>query len=441
MYHTYYKNIKKGTHMFEYCEHLSYNAARLYNRAYFVVRQYFFACCSFNKMKPLSEHEMEVYNLVTNSLNGTKFEPKSVWLNAYQLDFLFKKVKDFDYYNLPAQVNWHVLVQLIEDLKSYFENKKFDNKTRMPHYKKEFTTVNLTNQVCKIHNRLLRFPKCKNKLRVKSHGVLKSVRIKPVYDYYRVECIFEDNNILPNTKNEDMLNELSQMTDFKNTIAIDLGVNNLAAVTNTMGLKPFIIKGTYLKSLNRYYNKEIAHFKSLAMTFNNNYSTHRIERLFNKRNNQINDYMHKASRMIVQYCIDNDVEYVVIGLNTYWKQNTKMGKVNNQNFVQIPFTKLINMLQYKLASVGIKCVLQEESYTSKADYKAFDTIPVYGKEKGEPKFSGKRIKRGLYRHYNNSLSNADINGSANILRKVYQSVPRTRWGSCVVDTPLVQMVA
>nr|WP_293285701.1 hypothetical protein [Microcoleus sp. PH2017_40_RAT_O_B] len=76
------------------------------------------------------------------------------------------------------------------------------------------------------------------------------------------------------------------------------------------------------------------------------------------------------------------------------------------------------MLKYKAELMGIKVIEQEESYTSKSNFLNLDPIPVYGNLGAQDtKFSGKRIKRGLYRTSEGRLINADVNGAYNILRK------------------------
>ncbi len=138
--------------------------------------------------------------------------------------------------------------------------------------------------------------------------------------------------------------------------------------------------------------------------------------------------------MITDYASDNNVNVVIMGHNVFQKQKISIGHVNNQNFVQLPFSVLADMLRYKLAEAGITFVLTEESYTSKADFLAGDSIPVYNKETVDTyQFSGKRIERGLYRHSDGTITNADVNGSANILRKVFPKV--RQWDRGIVDMP------
>lgn len=122
--------------------------------------------------------------------------------------------------------------------------------------------------------------------------------------------------------------------------------------------------------------------------------------------------LHNATRYIVNQLVSNRIDTLIIGYNKGWKQDINIGKRNNQTFVSIPFHKLINQLYYKCELVGIRVILNEESYTSKCSF--FDRESVRKHEF----YVGKRIKRGLFKTAVGRLVNADVNGSGNILRKV-----------------------
>jgi putative transposase len=205
---------------------------------------------------------------------------------------------------------------------------------------------------------------------------------------------------------------------------IDLGVDNLVALTsNKPGFIPVGVNGRPVKSINQYYNKRRAELqKALGHTG----TTARMERLTNKRNRRIEHYMHTVSKQVIGLLVKEGIKTLIVGKNDGWKQNSNMGKSNNQQFCFIPHAKFISMLEYKGALVGIKVVLTEESYTSKASFLDQDALPVYDPKREEkPKFSGKRIERGLYRAKDGRLINADVNGSLNIIRKVAPNVFET----------------
>ena len=190
--------------------------------------------------------------------------------------------------------------------------------------------------------------------------------------------------------------------------SIDLGINNLAVVASNV-MEPYIINGKPLKSINQYSNKKIAYYKSLLAK--KQYISKRIKRIYRKRNNKITDYLHKATAYIVNQLVSNNIKTLIIGYNKEWKQDTKMGKVNNQNFVGIPFYKFKSQLEYKCALVGIAVEEQEESYTSKCSFKDDEEIRKHSV------YRGQRISRGLYRAADGSIINADLNGSLNIMKK------------------------
>ena len=203
-----------------------------------------------------------------------------------------------------------------------------------------------------------------------------------------------------------------------NALAIDLGINNLATCVTNNG-KSFIIDGRKLKSINQYYNKINAKLQSIKDKQRiMRKTTLRQKKLAMKRNNRVNDYMNKTARKIINYCLNNDIGNIVLGYNNDFQRNSNVGSINNQNFVNIPYSKLRDKLEYLSKLYGIEFKLQEESYTSKASFFDRDEIPIYNKDNSQEYiFSGKRIKRGLYQTKQGYLLNADCNGALNILRK------------------------
>jgi len=194
--------------------------------------------------------------------------------------------------------------------------------------------------------------------------------------------------------------------------AIDLGVNNLATVTtNLEGDKPLAIDGRKVKSINHYYNKLKAKYQSQIPTYKLKKTTKRLRRIETKRENKINDYFHKASRYLVNQLVSKGINTLIIGKNNEWKQDTMMGKVGNQNFVQIPFNKFISMLTYKCGLEGIDVKLIIEEYTSKCSFLDNEEIRKHDV------YMGKRKHRGLFVSSTGKTINADVNGSYNILRK------------------------
>ena len=366
-----------------------------------------------NRSKELSELCHKAKNLY-NSANWyyrQDFFKLSNFLSYYDLDLILKK--QGCYKQLPSQTSQQIIKLVVKNWKSYWKGiKKFKirphefrfKKPKIPNYKKkngEFIVI-FTNQQCRIKQGYLYFPKRVNlkPIKMRKDFKLNQVRIIPLNNKYKIEIIYEKGcNNLNLNKN--------------NILSIDLGLNNLITAVNNNGYNPFIIKGGIIKSINQFYNKKLARYKSVAKKINNLYETKRTRKLTLKRNNKIIDIFHKISRYVVNYCVKNDIGTIVIGKNDGWKQKINIGKINNQNFVSVPFFKLIRQIEYKGKLVGIDLVKQEEAYTSKCSF--LDNEPI---EKRNV-YLGKRISRGLFRSKNGRLINADVNGAYNIMKKAF----------------------
>lgn len=227
-----------------------------------------------------------------------------------------------------------------------------------------------------------------------------------------------------------------------NALAIDLGINNLVTAVTNNG-KSFIIDGRRLKSINQWFNKRNARLQSIKdkQRFGKK-PTNQQKAIARDRNNKVNDYMSKTACIIINYCIENDIGTLVVGYNNTFQRDSNIGKANNQTFVNIPYGKLRDKLEYLCVLNGIVFVKQEESYTSKASFFDKDEIPVYNDD--NPKdytFSGKRIHRGMYRTKDGNLLNADVNGALNILHKSNVVSLTALYSRGEVDTPIRIRVA
>ncbi|NET67139.1 MAG: IS200/IS605 family element transposase accessory protein TnpB [Moorea sp. SIO1G6] len=201
----------------------------------------------------------------------------------------------------------------------------------------------------------------------------------------------------------------------KEALSIDLGTSsNLAACVDTLG-NSFLIDCRAMKSFNQYWNKQVStRKKGRAKDYWDNW----LDRVTRKRNHRMRDGINKAAKIIINHCLEYSIGTIVLGWNEGFKQCSNMGRINNQQFVQIPLGKLKDRLSQLCSLHGIHLELTEEAYTSKASYLDGDSLPAYGEKPSGWKASGKRVKRGLYKTSNKSIVNADLNGSANILRKV-----------------------
>ena len=196
-------------------------------------------------------------------------------------------------------------------------------------------------------------------------------------------------------------------------IGIDIGIDNLASITSNDKNFSYIVKGTPLKSMNQYYNKKKTQIQSELEKCNKKKFSRKLERLTHKRNLKIKNYLHNASRKIINLCKSQNIGNIVIGHNKGWKQEVNIGKKNNQNFVSIPFNMFIQQLEYKGKMEGINVMVTEESYTSKTDHFVNEPMKHLDERKG------KRIRRGLFKSSIGKILNADINGAIGIMRKVY----------------------
>jgi len=294
-----------------------------------------------------------------------------------------------NYKNLPAQTaqqilrivdrNWNAFFGALKSWKSHPE--KFHSRPQIPHYKKkdgEFVLV-FTNQQSKLKNgQLIILPKLlglKIKTRIKEG--LKQVRVIPKGVGYILEIVYK---------------KVVKVTERNRSriVGIDIGVRNFITMVNNIGETPIVVKGGVVKSINQFYNKEKARVQSVYDLQGIKYGN-KMQKLSVKREKKLNDFFHNVSRFVVDWCVKHDIGVIVIGHNDNWKQKVNIGKKNNQNFVQIPFGKLIQQICYKAEEVGVELREQEESHTSKCSFLDNEVV------KHHKKYVGKRIKRGIFR--------------------------------------------
>lgn len=347
-------------------------------------------------------------NRLYNKINNLKSELKAV--SRFETDTRVTAANQYDFRNLPSSISQQVIAQVFLAIKGWmgsvkeFEknSSKFHSKPKLPKYKsgKKQNMIVFTTASCRVkQDGYIHF--IKNIIQPIKANVekeeLKQVRIVPQATCYVVEVIYE--------RKEQNLNLQED-----NFLSIDLGLNNLCTCTNNVNQKFFIVNGKVVKSFNQWFNKTKAKWMSFV---GDKGISKRLKRLICYRNLWINDKIHKISRFIIDFCKKNDIGTITIGLNKNWKQNINLGNKNNQKFVEIPFSSLIDKISYKAKLVGIDVKITEESYTSKVDHLAFETL-----EKHDI-YLGKRKKRGLFQSSVNQLINADINGSIGIVRKVF----------------------
>ena len=408
MYLSEIHRVYKEDSYFSMLDDFSFKAKNLYNNALFYVRQYYIYQRNLKEGKP-------VENLIVPDEVLSYMKDKGSYINYNSLDYLAKQLNNSltdDYKLLPlAAASQSVLKQLntnclsfFKSLKSYNKNpSKYNGRPKMPKYlDKENGRFGfaLTNQNCKLKDGFLNFPKSFNGFTLKTKvDNLKQVRIVPKSNYYQIEIVYE-------------VKEDLKVKDNSRYLSVDLGVTNLAAITNNFNGEQWLISGKPIKSVNQYYNKLKSDYQSLAKKLNNKHITKRILKLTKKRNDRIDTYLHKASKLLVDLAISYDVSKIVIGYNQSWKQEINIGKRNNQNFVSIPFLTFVDYITYKAKLKGIEVILTEESYTSGTSFLDGE-LPIKANYK-----KSRRINRGLFKSNNGKLINSDVNGSYQILKKV-----------------------
>jgi len=393
-------------------------------------------------MRRVEQHVIEKDHPKYRQIDEMAFASKNLWnlanyfvrqsflfqgkyLNAAAL-YLHLKATDA-YKALPAKVSNQVLIQLDQAWTSFFEANlawkedpsKFTGRPKLPRYKHKIEGRNLlvfekgaiwksalTHQEITVSQLgFVVFTKQKR-------AQVEQVRIVPQADHYVVEVVYQAQ-------------AQPALVDTNLFVALDPGVNILAALTsNKPGFLPRLVSGRPLKATNQLYNQQREHEqKKLAKGVEKRFTSHRLDRITTKRNRRVTQYLHTASRRIIDLLVAEGIGTLIVGKNPFWKQRVELGKKHNQEFVQIPHATFIEMLTYKAEMMGITVLLTEESYTSKASFLDRDPLPTYDPSQGEeqedkPHFSGRRDKR-WYKVKGCAPIHADVNGSYNIGRKVF----------------------
>jgi putative transposase len=386
---------------------LCHTAKNLANEAIYNVRQYYFTEGEFLKYE-------KNYTLLKNSPNYKALNSNMAQQILKEVDGSFK--------------SFFGLLKLTKQGKYAFRDCK------LPHYLPKDGYATLVIGFVRLNgNKLIlpfsnNFKKTHKAVEITIPPVLldkkvKEIRIIPKAGarFFEIQYTYESECIQRN------LNK-------NNALALDLGINNLVTAVSNSG-KTFIIDGRKLKSINQWFNKENARLQSIKdkQHFGKK-TTNRQKAIARDRNNKVNDYMSKVARKVIDYCVANDIGTLVVGYNETFQRSSKIGKQNNQNFVNISYGRLRSKLKYLNSIVFEK---QEESYTSKASFWDRDDIPVYNADNPkEYQFSGSRIHRGLYETAGGKTVNADVNGALNIMKKSNVVDMNILYGRGEVDTPV-----
>ena len=376
---------------------------KISNSATFIIRQNFF----FNKIKDNKGNEVRKY-IKYNDMNRifkrdrTELYRSLIYVQSVQ-QILRKVHSSFD--------------SFFKAIKDYKKNKSnYTGRPKLPKYKSsKYDELIITNQNFKQNDKVLNFKGYLKELSFTMYNKGKANQVMFKYNGVDIDVyiIYDDGKTLINKE------VVNYIEDDNRIISIDLGLNNLVTITNNIGIRSIIINGKGLKSKNIYYNYQIGKYQSILATVNEkdkekkSYKSNRLTRLRVKRNNIMNDYIHKTTRYIINYCKENLIDTIVIGNNKFQKQNKRKKQIKGlKNFIQVPIKRIIEQLKYKLEYENIRLIETEESYTSKTSFldneiPNKETIP-----------RGKRIKRGIFKRPNGEYVNSDVNGSLQILSKV-----------------------
>lgn len=377
----------------------------------------------YKTFEKLSKYSNNLYNqalyMVKQSLeqyqaNGDTEDKTKGWLFYNELDRLCKSLPDNynNYRLLPSACSQQLLRMLDKNLKSYRQAikaysktpDKFKGKPDFPHYRKrgDRNILLFTNQQCKNKGGKLSFPRIFKGFTIKlrnPEACIKQVRVIPKFAHFVVEVVHEVPDV--------------PLVEDKGLIAsIDLGLDNLATVVFSDFSQPLIINGKPLKSLNVSFNHNLRAYKSvLDKTQKGQYHSKRLAKMYQKREYQINDYLHKVCSKLVSQLVEKGTTEVIIGHNIHQKQGAKL-----TNFVQVPVFKMIDHLRYKLALNGVRLTEVEESYTSGTSF-------LDGEATIQADYlKSRRLHRGLFKSNQGKLINADVNGAYQIMRKIHRWV-------------------
>ena len=372
--------IKKSHPFYNECDNLTFLAKNLYNSTLYYQRDSF-----FNKD----------------------------FKNYYDVNRVFTHGNQKDYRALPSKVSKQVQMLVDKSFKSYFalvkkkQSNDYSRKVKIPGY------LNKTSGRC-----VVPYPKdalsLKNECFVKlsktniviktklSSKDIKAARIVPKGNHFVIEILYK-------AKVKPLKSDKPKRVAF-----VDPGLNNLMTVASNC-FHPLIFNGKPLKSINQLCNKNISELKS-KLSERGLRTSSLLQSVYARRTNRLTDLLHKITAHLVNQLDSYNIDTVIFGHNIGQKQDINLGKVTNQNFVQIPFTQLMHLIKYKCESRGIRFIETEESYTSKCSFLDEEEI------KKHSKYEGKRVKRGLFETSTGKLINADVNGSLNIGRKYLTKV-------------------
>lgn len=366
--------IKKSNPIWSVIDKYSFRAKNMYNFANYIVRQEF--------------------------INNGK------WIRAYDLQKICQS--EDCYKELGSQAAQKIIQLVDKNWKSFFKAikdwkkkpSKYLGQPKLPKYLKKDgrQVLFLKNIQCSLKDGKFRIgfkPFGGYEINTHAKGKLMQCRFIPRGSDYVMEIVYQIEVPDCNEKSERIA-------------SIDLGVDNFITMVNNIGNQPIVVKGGVIKSINQYYNKQKSKLQSELKKINNQDWSKRLQKLTNKRYEMIKYQMHCISKYVIDYCVSNEIDTLIVGLNKGWKQENG----RKQNFFYIPYDMFINMLKYKCENCGIKCITTIESYTSGTSFLDKEKTVKENYDKS------RRIHRGLFMSNNGTKINADVNGAYQIMVKV-----------------------
>lgn len=378
----------------------------------------------YKMMKDFSHYSNNLYN-VAIYISKRYFEETGKYIGLKLL--MIECSENENYKLLPAQSAQQIIRLVDKNYRSFFallRKKRLGQYTgdiKSPGFRNKGGVFNIiyTFQNCNLKNNILLFygsneykkstniKNIKLKFTKQIDGTIKQIVVKPINNcqYFEIYIQYEENK-------GEVKNDLKK----KSYLSIDLGIDNLCSCFNSQTGHSFIMNGKPLKSYNQWFNKNKAAIHSELEIKQKRKWSKKLQRNETNRKWYIDNYLNQTVSKIIKYCLENKIGNVVIGYNQSWKQNSNIGKINNQKFQSIPYLSLKRKLENKCLQNGINFMFQEESYTSKCSF--LDNEEMIKKDT----YVGSRLKRGLFKSSTGKVINADINGSANILRKVIPDI-------------------
>lgn len=357
--------------------------------------------------------------------NSAIYYARQIWfktrryISKFELDGEMKSNRHFQ--TLYSQASQQTCRSVFEAFKSFkelnaaYKRGEIVNKPKPPKYRKDgLNLVSYPKQALKLKDGQIRIPlgtQVKAWFGIDSFTLpmpsnlkfedIKELRILPRNCCFYAEFVYKTSPVVADV-------------DKIRVLGIDHGLNNWLTCVSNIGTG-FIVDGRHIKSLNRWYNKQVSTLKEGKPQ---GFWSNKLASITEKRNRQIRDAINKAARIILNHCLHHRIGRVVFGWGQGIKQQINLGKKLNQQFVQIPTARLKQRIEQVCQQHGIEFIETEEANTSAASFVDEDSLPKHGEKPEGWKSSGKRVKRGLFRTSHNWYINADCNGAANIIRKV-----------------------